>query len=105
MPWHGSRELDDVMSNATHVTVDGNEAVASIAYRVSELIAIYPITPASAMAPSTRSWRLTRDSGLCIASILDAWPKGSPRSSLMAIYQGFARTGRGGTDDEASIGS
>jgi pyruvate/2-oxoacid:ferredoxin oxidoreductase alpha subunit len=26
------------------VTVDGNEAVASVAHRVSEVIAIYPIT-------------------------------------------------------------
>ena len=31
------------------VTVDGNEAAASVAHRVSEVIAIYPITPSSAM--------------------------------------------------------
>jgi hypothetical protein len=30
-------------------TFDANEAVARIAYRLSEVIAIYPITPASAM--------------------------------------------------------
>ena len=29
------------------ITVDGNEAAASVAYRLSESIAIYPITPAS----------------------------------------------------------
>ena len=29
------------------VTVDGNEAAASVAYRLSETIAIYPITPSS----------------------------------------------------------
>ena len=32
------------------VTVDGNEAAASVAHRVSEVIAIYPITPSSAMS-------------------------------------------------------
>ena len=32
------------------VTVDGNEAAADIAYRLSELCAIYPITPSSSMA-------------------------------------------------------
>lgn len=32
------------------MTVDGNEAAASVAYRVSESIAIYPITPSSPMA-------------------------------------------------------
>jgi pyruvate-ferredoxin/flavodoxin oxidoreductase len=31
-------------------TVDGNEAAASVAYRLSEVIAIYPITPSSPMA-------------------------------------------------------
>lgn len=28
------------------ITTDGNSAVASVAYRASEVIAIYPITPA-----------------------------------------------------------
>ena len=31
-------------------TIDGNEAAASIAYRVNEVCAIYPITPSSTMA-------------------------------------------------------
>ena len=31
------------------VTIDGNEAVANVAYRLSEVIAIYPITPSSGM--------------------------------------------------------
>jgi domain. len=30
--------------------LDGNEAAACVAYAVSEVIPIYPITPASAMA-------------------------------------------------------
>ena len=31
------------------VIMDGNEAAASVTYRLSEIIAIYPITPASPM--------------------------------------------------------
>jgi len=31
------------------VTIDGNEAVAYVAHKVSEVIAIYPITPSSTM--------------------------------------------------------
>ena len=31
------------------LTIDGNEAVARVAYRLNEVIAIYPITPASPM--------------------------------------------------------
>ena len=37
-------------------TLDANEAVASVAYRLNELIAIYPITPSSAMAESCDEW-------------------------------------------------
>ena len=36
--------------------VDGNEAAASIAYALSEVIAIYPITPASAMGEHADTW-------------------------------------------------
>src|SRR5580765_3202184 len=38
------------------VTVDGNEAAASVAHRVSEVIAIYPITPSSAMGEFADQW-------------------------------------------------
>ncbi|MGB3969860.1 MAG: pyruvate:ferredoxin (flavodoxin) oxidoreductase, partial [Planctomycetota bacterium] len=37
-------------------TVDGNEAVASVAYRLSEVAAIYPITPSSAMGELADEW-------------------------------------------------
>jgi pyruvate-ferredoxin/flavodoxin oxidoreductase len=42
--------------HATRITVDGNEAAASVAYRLSELIAIYPITPASTMGELADAW-------------------------------------------------
>ena len=38
------------------VTLDANEAVASVAHRSNEVIAIYPITPASAMGESADEW-------------------------------------------------
>jgi pyruvate-ferredoxin/flavodoxin oxidoreductase len=38
------------------VTIDGNEAVASVAYRVNQLVAIYPITPASPMGELADEW-------------------------------------------------
>jgi pyruvate-ferredoxin/flavodoxin oxidoreductase len=37
-------------------TLDANEAVADVAYRLSEVIAIYPITPASAMGEHADAW-------------------------------------------------
>ncbi len=38
------------MAEPQLITVDGNEAVASVAHRLSDTVAIYPITPSSAMA-------------------------------------------------------
>jgi pyruvate-ferredoxin/flavodoxin oxidoreductase len=37
-------------------TLDGNEAVARVAYRLSELIALYPITPATPMGEWADAW-------------------------------------------------
>src|SRR5437868_6206244 len=37
-------------------TIDANEAVAHVAYRVNEVIAIYPITPSSAMGEWADQW-------------------------------------------------
>jgi len=38
------------------VTIDGNEAVAKVAYPLSEVIAIYPITPSSGMGELSDQW-------------------------------------------------
>jgi len=38
------------------IVVDGNEAAASVAYRASEVIAIYPITPSSTMGELADEW-------------------------------------------------
>jgi pyruvate-ferredoxin/flavodoxin oxidoreductase len=38
------------------VTIEGNEAAASIAYRLSEVIAIYPITPSTGMGEFSDTW-------------------------------------------------
>ncbi|MCC6581769.1 MAG: pyruvate:ferredoxin (flavodoxin) oxidoreductase [Phycisphaeraceae bacterium] len=44
------------MKNVTMMTVDGNEAVASVAHRTNEVIAIYPITPSSPMGEFADEW-------------------------------------------------
>ncbi|MGL9724127.1 pyruvate:ferredoxin (flavodoxin) oxidoreductase [Sodalis sp. (in: enterobacteria)] len=41
------------------ITTDGNNAVASVAYRINEVIAIYPITPSSTMAEQADAWSKT----------------------------------------------
>jgi len=44
------------MTERQTVTIDGNEAAAHVAHKVSEVIAIYPITPSSAMGEWADQW-------------------------------------------------
>ncbi len=44
------------MQTTRWLTIDGNEAAATIAHRLSEVCAIYPITPASAMGEWADEW-------------------------------------------------
>jgi len=42
--------------NRINKTIDGNEAVAHVAYQINEVIAIYPITPSSPMGEWADAW-------------------------------------------------
>ncbi|MCW8983391.1 MAG: pyruvate:ferredoxin (flavodoxin) oxidoreductase, partial [Gammaproteobacteria bacterium] len=42
--------------NQNQMTIDGGHAVAHVAYRVSEVCSIYPITPSSDMSELTDTW-------------------------------------------------
>jgi pyruvate-ferredoxin/flavodoxin oxidoreductase len=44
------------MNSRIYATLDGNEAVARVAYALNEVIAIYPITPASPMGEWADTW-------------------------------------------------
>jgi pyruvate-ferredoxin/flavodoxin oxidoreductase len=44
------------MTDRPRVTLDGNEAVAHVAHQLSEVIAIYPITPSSTMGELCDEW-------------------------------------------------
>ncbi len=54
------------MNQLSHriATLDANEAVASVAYRLSEVIAIYPITPSSPMAESSDEYSAAKKPNL-----------------------------------------
>jgi pyruvate-ferredoxin/flavodoxin oxidoreductase len=44
------------MSKRRMVTIDGNQAAAHVAHRLSEVVAIYPITPSSPMGEWSDEW-------------------------------------------------
>lgn len=52
------------MNSQKLATLDANEATANVAYRLSEIIAIYPITPSSAMAEFCDEWKTKGQSNL-----------------------------------------
>ena len=53
----GAKRMSEPKTVIPTVIMDGNEAAASVAYRLSEVVAIYPITPSSPMAEWADQWR------------------------------------------------
>ncbi len=48
--------IEPELKGRRRATIDGNEAAARVAYAVSEVIAIYPITPSSPMGELADAW-------------------------------------------------
>lgn len=75
-------------------TVDGNEAVASAAYRASEVIAIYPITPASPMGELADDWAAHRRPNLWgrIPDVAEMQSEGGAAGAVHGALQAGALT-------------
>src|SRR5688572_7481854 len=54
--WMNWLNWEDQMHKKNFLTLDGNEAVARVAFKLNEVIAIYPITPSSAMGEWADEW-------------------------------------------------
>jgi len=52
------------MTKRQIITIDANEAVAYVAYRMNEVIAIYPITPSSGMGEFADAWAAAKTKNL-----------------------------------------
>ena len=73
-------------------TLDGNEAVASVAYRLSEVIAIYPITPASPMGEHADEWAALRQPNLwgSVPEIVEMQSEGGAAGAVHGALQAGA---------------
>src|SRR6476660_1302752 len=80
------------MSEAKHITVDGNEAAASVAFRLSEAIAIFPITPSSPMAELCDEWAGKKKTNLwgVIPEIAEMQSEGGAAGALHGALQAGA---------------
>lgn len=76
------------------LTIDGNEAVASIAYRTNEVIAIYPITPASTMGELADEWAMQQKPNLwgTVPTIAQMQSEGGAAGTVHGALQAGALT-------------
>lgn len=82
------------MNERRILTIDGNEAVASVAYRTNEVIAIYPITPASAMGELADEWATQQKPNLwgTIPTIAQVQSEGGAAGAVHGALQAGALT-------------
>ncbi len=74
------------------VTLDGNEAVAYVAYRVSEVAAIYPITPSSPMGESSDAWSAVGEKNIwgAVPKVIEMQSEGGAAGALHGALQAGA---------------
>ena len=73
-------------------TVDGNEAAASVAYRLNEVCCIYPITPSSPMAELADEWSSQgrRNVWDTVPTVVEMQSEGGASGALHGALQGGA---------------
>jgi pyruvate-ferredoxin/flavodoxin oxidoreductase len=78
----------------TFYTMDGNEAVAYVAYRVSEVIAIYPITPSSPMGEWADAWAAENKPNIwgTVPSVVELQSEGGAAGTVHGALQTGALT-------------
>lgn len=77
---------------AAQITIDGNDAVARVAYAASEVIAIYPITPASPMGEQADAWSAARKPNVLgtVPKVIEMQSEGGAAGTLHGALQGGA---------------
>ncbi len=76
------------------VTIDGNEAAASVAHRLNEVIAIYPITPSSNMGEFADEWSAKGKKNLwgTIPTVIEMQSEGGAAGAVHGALQTGALT-------------
>ncbi len=76
------------------ITLDANEAVAQIAFKLSEVVAIYPITPSSAMGEFADAWAATGTKNLwgTVPSVMEMQSEGGAAGAVHGALQAGSLT-------------
>ena len=82
------------MSGENALIIDGNEAVARIAHKTNEVIAIYPITPSSPMGELSDDWSSAGKTNLWgnIPQVIEMQSEGGAAGAVHGALQGGALT-------------
>lgn len=82
------------MKKRVMVTIDGNEATASIAHKLSEVIAIYPITPSSTMGEFADEWSANKRTNLwgTVPQVIEMQSEGGAAGAVHGALQAGALT-------------
>ena len=72
-----------------YACLDGNEAAARVAHRLSEVIAIYPITPASPMGELADAWSASGETNLwgAVPEVIEMQSEAGRPASCTARYR------------------
>ena len=75
-------------------TINGNEAVARIAYKINEIIAIYPITPASPMGELSDIYAMHSEQNNfgTVPDVMEMQSEGGASSTVHGALQSGALT-------------
>ncbi|MFT5662206.1 MAG: pyruvate-ferredoxin/flavodoxin oxidoreductase [Sulfurimonas sp.] len=76
------------------ITIDGNEAVARVAHKINEVIAIYPITPSSPMSELSEIYTMRREKNIFggLPKIMEMQSEGGASGSVHGSLQTGALT-------------
>lgn len=80
------------MIDPKRAIIDGNEAAASVAYRLNELCSIYPITPSSTMAELADEWAAQGMQNVygTVPTVIEMQSEGGAAGTLHGALQGGA---------------
>jgi len=84
--------LQPFTTTSPRVTLDGNEAAARVAYQLSDVIAIYPITPSSTMGEWADQWAAQRRPNLwgTVPTVVEMQSEGGAAGALHGALQSGA---------------
>jgi pyruvate-ferredoxin/flavodoxin oxidoreductase len=76
--------------SARWTTIDGNDACAAVAYQLSDVIAIYPITPSSGMAEAADAWASSGRRNLwgAVPTVVEMQSEGGAAGAVHGALQG-----------------